>query len=197
MLVKNSKKKTYWVITPSFLLLSSCAGQAEEELTEEQLNQESDKYYQFSELNLSEYDFRATIKVPDETAGIGASFKPIITHEEDFKWKISAGPNFILYMEDYGDYSMLMHDFKKKMNSSDLFDIKIISEKNGVILYSRQIKKNTLEITNEESKHITYHLYAIKKLGNVYYEIKNKDEGDSRKVSELMEKSVASLKIIK
>ena len=29
------------------------------------------------------------------------------------------------------------------------------------------------------------------------YEIKNKDEGDSRKVSELMEKSVASLKIIK
>ena len=135
--------------------------------------------------------------MPDETAGIGASFKPIITHEEDFKWKISAGPNFILYMEDYGDYSMLMHDFKKKMNSSDLFDIKIISEKNGVILYSRQIKKNTLEITNEESKHITYHLYAIKKLGNVYYEIKNKDEGDSRKVSELMEKSVASLKIIK
>ena len=29
------------------------------------------------------------------------------------------------------------------------------------------------------------------------YEIKNKDEGDSRKVGELMEKSVASLKNIK
>ncbi len=66
-----------------------------------------------------------------------------------------------------------------------------------MILYSRQIKKNTSKQSNEKSKHITFHLYAIKKLGNVYYEIKNKDEGDSRKVGELMEKSVASLKNIK
>ena len=197
MFVKKSKTGTYWVIPLAFLLLCACAGQVEAELTEEQLNQESDKYYQFSELNLSGFDFTATIKVPDETAGIGASFKPIITHDEDFKWIISAGPNFILYIEDYGDYSLLMEDFKKKMYSSDLFDIKIISEKNGVILYSRQIKKNTSKQSNEKSKHITFHLYAIKKLGNVYYEIKNKDEGDSRKVGELMEKSVASLKNIK
>ena len=195
--MKNSKTGTYWVISLAFLILSSCSGKAEEKRKEEQLNQESDKYYQFSELNLSEFDFMASIKVPDETAGIGASFKPVITHDEDFKWTISAGPNFMLYIEDYGDYSLLMNDFKKKMYSSDLFDIKIISEKNGVILYSRQIKKTTTDAKNEESKHITFHLYAIKKLGNVYYEIKNKDEGDSKKVSELMEKSVASLKLIK
>jgi len=197
LFVKNKQKGTYWVITLTFFLLYACSGRVEAEQKEEQLNKESDKYYQFSELNLSEYDFMASIKVPDETAGIGASFKPIITHDEDFKWTISAGPNFVLYIEDYGDYSLLMDEFKKKMYASDLFDIKIISEKNGVILYSRQIKKTTSDITNEESKHITFHLYAIKKLGNVYYEIKNKDEGDSKKVSELMEKSVASLKLIK
>ena len=43
----------------------------------------------------------------------------------------------------------------------------------------------------------TYHLYAVKHLGGVSYEIKNKEEGDTKKAIELMEKSVESLKLIK
>ena len=63
--------------------------------------------------------------MPDETAGIGASFKPVISHEEDFKWMISAGPNFSLYIEDYGDYAMLMDEFKKKIKMDEIIYVNI------------------------------------------------------------------------
>ena len=179
------------------LLFSSCSVKDKNGLTEEQANQEEDKYYQFRELILTDYDFSATIKVPDETAGIGASFKPVISHEEDFKWIISAGPNFSLYIEDYGDYAMLMDEFKKKIKTSNLFKIDILGERNGIICYSRQIRESSSAPKKGNSIKTTYHLYAVKRLGGVSYEIKNKEEGDTKKAIELMEKSVESLKLIK
>ena len=179
------------------LLFSSCSVKDKNGLTEEQANQEEDKYYQFRELILTDYDFSATIKVPDETAGIGASFKPVISHEEDFKWMISAGPNFSLYIEDYGDYAMLMDEFKKKIKTSNLFKIDILGERNGIICYSRQIKESSSGPKKGNAIKTTYHLYAVKRLEGVSYEIKNREEGDTKKAIELMEKSVESLKLIK
>ena len=195
--MRKSNAIFYWRIILVLLLYSSCSVNDENGLTEEQANQEEDKYYQFRELILTDYDFSATIKVPDETAGIGASFKPVISHEEDFKWIISAGPNFSLYIEDYGDYDMLMDEFKKKIKTSNLFKIDILGERNGIICYSRQIKASSSSPKTGNSIKTTYHLYAVKHLGGVSYEIKNKEEGDTKKAIELMEKSVESLKLIK
>lgn len=178
------------------LFLCSCKNNDQEERQQEEIYGDNDKYYQFSELNLTAYGFNATLKIPDETTGIGASFEPIVRHEEDFKWVISAGPNFNVFIEDYGDFSTLMNDFKQKINSSDFFTITIMSEKNGVISYSRKIKDYKLD-QNKELDQTTYHIYASKKLGNVNYEIKNREEGNTLKVIQLMEKSIASLKIIK
>lgn len=180
-----------------YLFLQACSNEGATTLKERKINQESDKYYQFSKLTLSDFDFNASIFIPDETAGIGASFKPEISHEEDFKWTISAGPNFTLFIEDYGDYSSLMHEFEAKISKSDFFDISIISKKNGIILYQRSIKKNTLSDASSKENHISFHLYAIKNINGIYYELKNKEEGNTKKVIELMEKSVESLKLIK
>jgi hypothetical protein len=102
-----------------------------------------------------------------------------------------------LFIEDYGDYSSLMDEFEAKISKSDFFDISIISKKNGIILYQRSIKKNTLSDASSKENHISFHLYAIKNINGIYYELKNKEEGDTRKVIELMEKSVESLKLIK
>lgn len=178
------------------MLFCSCKNKNQEERQQEEIYGDNDKYYQFSELNLTAYGFNATLKIPDETTGIGASFEPIVRHEEDFKWVISAGPNFNVFIEDYGDFSTLMNDFKQKINSSDFFTITVMSEKNGIISYSRKIKDNKLN-QNKELDQATYHIYASKKLGNVNYEIKNREEGNTLKVIQLMEKSIASLKIIK
>ena len=195
--MKKVKALIYIGLLVLYLIINACSSENTTTIKERKINQESDKYYQFSKLTLSDFDFNASIFIPDETAGIGASFKPIISHEEDFKWTISAGPNFTLFIEDYGDYSSLMDEFEAKISKSDFFDISIISNKNGIILYQRSIKKNTLSDASSKENHISFHLYAIKNINGIYYELKNKEEGNTKKVIELMEKSVESLKLIK
>ena len=195
--MKKVKALSYIGLLLFYLFLHACSSEGDATLKERKINQESDKYYQFTKLILSNFDFDASIFIPDETAGIGASFKPIISHEEDFKWTISAGPNFTLFIEDYGENSSLIDEFEAKISKSDFFDISIISKKNGIILYQRSIKKNTLSDASSKENHISFHLYAIKNINGIYYELKNKEEGDTRKVIELMEKSVESLKLIK
>jgi hypothetical protein len=195
--MKKVKALIYIPLLVLYLIINACSSENTTTIKERKINQESDKYYQFAKLTLSDFDFNASIFIPDETAGIGASFKPIISHEEDFKWTISAGPNFTLFIEDYGDYSSLMDEFEAKISKSDFFDISIISKKNGIILYQRSIKKNTLSDASSKENHISFHLYAIKNINGIYYELKNKEEGDTRKVIKLMEKSVESLKLIK
>ena len=195
--MKKVKVLSYIGLLLFYLFIHACSNEGATTIKERKINQESDKYYQFAKLTLSDFDLNASIFIPDETAGIGASFKPIISHEEDFKWTISAGPNFTLFIEDYGDYSSLMDEFEAKISKSDFFDISIISKKNGIILYQRSIKKNTLSDASSKENHISFHLYAIKNINGIYYELKNKEEGDTRKVIELMEKSVESLKLIK
>ncbi len=195
--MKKVKALIYIRLLVLYLIINACSSENTTTIKERKINQESDKYYQFSKLTLSDFDFNASIFIPDETAGIGASFKPKISHEEDFKWTISAGPNFTLFIEDYGDYSSLMNEFEAKISKNDFFDISIISKKNGIILYQRSIKKNTLSEASSKENHISFHLYAIKNINGIYYELKNKEEGDTRKVIELMEKSVESLKLIK
>ena len=195
--MKKVKALIYIRLLVLYLIINACSSENTTTIKERKINQESDKYYQFSKLTLSDFDFNASIFIPDETAGIGASFKPIISHDEDFKWTISAGPNFKLFIEDYGENSSLIDEFEAKITKSDFFDISIISKKNGIILYQRSIKKNTLSDASSKENHISFHLYAIKNINGIYYELKNKEEGDTRKVIELMEKSVESLKLIK
>ena len=195
--MKKVKALSYIGLLLFYLFLQACSNEGATTIKERKINQESDKYYQFSKLTLSDFDFNASIFIPDDTAGIGASFKPIISHDEDFKWTISAGPNFKLFIEDYGENSSLIDEFEAKITKSDFFDISIISKKNGIILYQRSIKKNTLSDVSSKENHISFHLYAIKNINGIYYELKNKEEGNTKKVIELMEKSVESLKLIK
>ena len=195
--MKKVKALSYIGLLLFYLFLQACSNEGATTIKERKINQESDKYYQFSKLTLSDFDFNASIFIPDETAGIGASFKPIISHDEDFKWTISAGPNFKLFIEDYGENSSLIDEFEAKITKSDFFDISIITKKNGIILYQRSIKKNTLSDVSSKENHISFHLYAIKNINGIYYELKNKEEGNTKKVIELMEKSVESLKLIK
>ena len=81
-------------------------------------NNNTADYYQFKWVDLSAYDLNAGLYIPDETTGIGASFKTTIDHEEDFKWKIAAGPNFQLFIEDWGDNSNRINEFRKSLKEN-------------------------------------------------------------------------------
>jgi hypothetical protein len=152
---------------------------------------EADDLYQFKEVDLRAFDLPATVFIPDETAGIGASFKTTVEHVEDFKWTISAGPNFELYIEDWGDHAKRLREFKLNLQRSDVFTSTIIEQKENYILYKRQL---TDPIKVKEYQHISYHIYALIPINGVYYEIRNKTKGDPLKTAQFMITSIKSFK---
>ena len=154
------------------------------ETNNQKTNNESEEqdYYQFQQIDLSRNDLDATIMIPDATAGIGASFKPLINHiAADYKWQISIGRNFNLQIEDFGDNAYRYPEVRKKIIENKAFKVSIIKEENDQVLYKRILDK-------------TYHVYAVKKVDGVYYELKSREEGDSKKIAEFIYRSVESFK---
>jgi hypothetical protein len=149
-------------------------------------------YFQFQHVDLSKYDISASIMIPDATAGIGASFKPNVEYDEGgYKWTISVGRNFQLFIEDYGDNLYRFEEFKKDLikdnKKTNYFQFEMLKEEKDILIYSR--KENSDFIKN---KKITYHIYAVKKINGIYYEIRNGEHGDSKKVLDFMYHSIQS-----
>ncbi len=188
----SSKKYYLFFCSFTLLLFSSC------DLTVDNLKQKGasiidpDEYYQFKEIDLRQTDLEASIFIPDETAGIGASFKANVLHTEDFKWMVSAGPNFELFIEDYGDFNSLMTEFRAKIKSKNLFKISIIKDQDSLVIFKREIMNNRR--IQSRIRHESYHIYGVKRINGYNYEIKNRESGNTLKVVKFMEKSIKSLK---
>lgn len=147
-------------------------------------------YYQFQKIDLTKFDIPASIYLPDASAGIGTSFKPLIEHEVgDYKWKIKAGRYFILNIEDYGDFKYLYEEKKKKIISNRVYKTKILKEEGGILVYQQTLKEDV-----GLKKKNTFHIYSVVKLDDVFYQIMNNELGNSRKEIDFMFKSIKSIK---
>ncbi len=163
----------------------------------EEIKDESEDYYEFQGFDLSEYEIPATIMLPDETANIGASTKPEVEHKEsDFYWDISVGPSFHLHIEDYGDNAMLVEKQKQKLSNFSFYDIHYLVEEEDLIVYEQKLKvrgkANAPHGVGIE--HVSYHVYGIRNINGINFEIRSKDEGVEKPIIELMAKSIRSFK---
>jgi hypothetical protein len=155
-------------------------------------SQEKFDYFQFQKVDMRKFDIEASIMIPDATAGIGASFKPNVDYDEGgYKWTISVGRNFQLFIEDYGDNLYRFEEFKKDLlkdnKKTNYFQFTMLKEEKDILTYCRKEKSAFIK-----EKKLTYHIYAVKKIHGIYYEIRNTERGDSKKVIDFMYHSIQS-----
>jgi hypothetical protein len=166
------------------IVLFSCNGE-----NQNSVHQDID-YYQFQKIDLAKYDIPASIYLPDSSAVIVTSFKPLIEHEVgDYKWKIKVGRYFILNIEDYGDFKYLYEEKKKQITSNRVYETKILKEEENILVYQQTLKEDV-----GLKKNNTFHIYSVVKLDDVFYQIMNNENGNSRKEIEFMFKSIKSIK---
>lgn len=173
-------------------LLLSCTTKNEVETKDE-----LEDYYEFQGFDLSDYELSATIMLPDETADIGASTRPEVVHKEsDFFWDIFVGPSFQLHIEDYGDNVLLIEKQKSKLANYSFYDIKYLLDEKDLIVYEQKLKvRGNVNAPNTVGvEHVSYHVYGIRNINGVNYELRSSDEGVEKSIIDLMAKSIRSFK---
>ena len=145
-------------------------------------------YYQFSKLDLLKSEIHGSIMLPNETSRLGTSEKPKIKHKlGGFKWEISVGPSFSLFLEDYGKQANLIVNHKIKLETQkNVYKIEFIKDLPNLLIYKKTLK--------ETNNHSSFFIYAQKKINNISYEIKNKSQGNKKNIVDVMEKSILSFK---
>ena len=160
----------------------------------------NDDYYEFQGFSLKKYDIPAMIMLPDETANIGASTKPEITHaEDDFKWELEVGSNFHMLIDDWGDYTDMVETRKKELKDLDFYKIKYIIDEKDFILYEQELMpKGSAKASNTVGvPHKSYHVYGEKVIDGITYVFRSLDDGSEKIIIELMAKSIKSVKPLK
>lgn len=203
--MKNKPFKQFISLTSlAFMLMvvivSSCGNDANKENNQDETINLDDDYYEFKGISLKEHGIPAMIMLPDETANIGASTKPEVTHAEgDFIWDINVGPNFSLHIEDYGDYTDMVEYKKKELKEQELFKIKYLIDEKELILYEQTliVKGSKKASPTVGVEHKSYHVYGQKVINGITYELRSRDEGYEKMIIELMAKSIKSFKSAK
>lgn len=176
------------------ILLSSCGEPSAVKVDEVEV---IDEYYEFQDFVLTNYEIPAIISLPDETADIGASTKPEVTHiESDYQWDIKIGQNFEIHIEDCAEVAELVKEKKEQLADRTFYKIKYIIEDEDLIMYERTLVVKGADNASPKVgyEHKSYHVYGQKKIGKIYYELRSNEDGYSRAIIDLMVKSVRSLR---
>lgn len=180
-----------------YLIFNSCNHDQSTQMSDNE--NIADDYYQFQELSLEDYDIPAFISLPDETANIGASTKPIISHiKGDIKWSIQIGANFELLIEDYGYIDDLIEVKKQELSEQTFFQVNYLIDEPDLILYERTLLVKGIDKAspNVGVEHKSYHIYASKVINGITYEFRSRQDGNEKIIVELIAKAVKSINSI-
>ena len=148
-------------------------------------------YVQYDTFDMRPYDLPIQLMLPNAIAGIGTSIKPQVDFEiGGFKWQLQVGRNFCLYIEDYGDYAYRFAEFKRKLlKPNKFFEIEIVRQTNNLLIYRRKVKGAFVA-----QKNAKFFIYSVQKINQNYYEIMNREQGDSKRVVDFMFHTIQSIK---
>jgi len=171
----------------------SCSGEDDEAKDKDGIVIDED-YYEFQMINMSKYGIKAFLKLPDETANIGASTKPEILHPEDHLWQIDVGPNFTLHIEDMANIRDNIKQEKREIAQKKFFKVKYLIDEPDMILYQREliVAGSQGASSSVGVEHKSYHVFGQKTIGGITYVLESREEGYEKMIIELMAKSIKS-----
>lgn len=174
--------------------ISSCSGGKDEKKKKDDIDLED--YYEFQVMDMSKYGINAYIHLPDETANIGASTKPEVSHPEDHIWQIDIGQNFTLHIEDMANIKDNIKEEKKELKRKEFFKIKYLIDKPDMILYQRElvVKGSDRAASTVGVEHKSYHVFGQKTIDGITYVLESREEGYEKNIIEMMAKSIKSFK---
>ena len=174
--------------------VSSCSGGKDEKKKKDDIDLED--YYEFQVMDMSKYGINAYIHLPDETANIGASTKPEVSHPEDHIWQIDIGQNFTLHIEDMANIKDNIKEEKKELKRKEFFKIKYLIDKPDMILYQRElvVKGSDRAASTVGVEHKSYHVFGQKTIDGITYVLESREEGYEKNIIEMMAKSIKSFK---
>lgn len=148
-------------------------------------------YVQYEPFDMTPYDLSVQLMLPNASSGIGTSMKPQVAYEPGgFKWKLQVGRNFGLLIEDYGDYAFRFAEFKRKLlKPNPFFEIEIVKQTKDLLIYRRKVKGEF--VAQNKSR---FYIYSVRRLHENYYEIMNREQGDTKRVIDFMYHTIQSIK---
>lgn len=174
----------YMIVLVSTIV--SCSGNPESNATNDI------DYFQFQQVDLNRFDLPVKIYLPDASAGIGTAFKPEILHEEGgYKWQLSVGRYFKLFIEDYGNQRFLFEEKFDEIKNNKVYKTAIKKRDGSIIIYTKQLNG---KLSNNKSG--MYFIFAVVQIDGYYYQITNRQEGNTKKEIDFMYKSIKSIKEI-
>jgi hypothetical protein len=174
------------------LIFSACGGEATPK--EDAMTIDPTDYSDFQGKSLKEFGIPALIMLPDQSSNVGASVEPEIIHtEDDFKWEINLGPNFSLFIEDFGREKDLINREKKRLATFPFYEITYLQDSSDLIFYKRTLNYKNKKSTNVGVDHVSYHCYGVKEIDGIAYVFKSPDEGYYKPIIETMIKTIRSV----
>ena len=148
-------------------------------------------YVQYTPFDMRPYDLSIQLMLPNASSGIGTSIKPKVSYEVGgFKWQLQVGRNFMLHIEDYGDNAYRFAEFKRKLlKPNKFFEIEIVKQTKNILIYPRKVKGAFVS-----QKNARFYIYAVRKIDQNYYEIMNREQGDTKRVVDFMYHTIESIK---
>lgn len=174
------------------LIFSSCGDGAKTD--DDTMTIDPTDYSDFQGKSLKDFGIPALIMLPDQSSNVGASIEPNIIHsEDDIKWEINLGPNFSLFIEDYGHEKDLIKNEKARLATFPFYEITYLQDSSDLILYKRTLNYKDKKATNVGVDHVSYHCYGVKEIDGISYVFKSPDEGYHKPIIETMVKTIRSV----
>lgn len=141
----------------------------------------------YKAMNMAPYQINKDIYLPNDESLIGGAIQPRVEHtEDDFVWGLSAGDNFKMRIEDYGDNEALELYKENLKRYENMYTYEVLEDSANVFLYKKSLKNKD----DKSLDHYSYHIVGEFEVEGIHYLISSRKEGYEKPIINTMRATV-------